>query len=72
MRPCALAVILALAVFAAVVGNAGAASEPRCCKKVGGPGGLPFTGVPLYVPVLASLGLIGAGVALRRRAREQV
>jgi len=41
-------------------------SQPRCCTK----SGLPFTGLPLYMPVLASLGAIGAGAFLRRRARE--
>ena len=31
---------------------------------------LPATGLPLFVPVLVSLGLIGTGVVLRRRTRE--
>jgi len=72
MRRIVLAIVLALVFVGSVAGNAGAASEPRCCKKVGGPGTLPFTGVPLYVPVVASFGLIGAGVALRSRTREQL
>jgi hypothetical protein len=61
-------------VFAAVLlagvacgpASAGGKSQPRCCNK----SGLPFTGLPLYIPVLASLGAIGAGAYLRRRARE--
>ncbi len=61
-----LTVAVALLVVGAVAGPAAAAdkSSPRCCVK------LPLTGMPLYVPVLASIGLIGAGVALRRRTRE--
>ena len=33
-------------------------------------GGLPFTGLSLLVPVLVGVGLIGAGIALRRRGRS--
>jgi hypothetical protein len=69
VRRVVFAAVLALVVWASLAGDASAAaSEPRCCK----PGSLPFTGVPLYVPVLASIGLIGAGVALRRRTREEL
>jgi hypothetical protein len=65
-------VVVALATAALVAGiacgpaSASRKSQPRCCNK----SGLPFTGLPLYVPVLASLGAIGAGIYLRRRARE--
>jgi hypothetical protein len=33
---------------------------------------LPFTGLPLWFPALAALGLLGAGFGLRRFARSQV
>ena len=59
-----LAVVLAFSLAIAAPAGAAAKGTPRCCTK------LPFTGLPLYLPVLASLGLIGAGVALRVRARE--
>jgi hypothetical protein len=67
-----LVVLVAVLVAGFAAGSAGATgkTEPRCCVKTGGGGGLPLTGLPLYVPVLASLGLLGAGVALRLRARE--
>ena len=61
-------VVAGVALLAGVLSgpaSARAKAEPRCCKAT-----LPFTGLPLYVPVLASLGLIGAGAYLRRRARE--
>jgi hypothetical protein len=51
------------------------ATEPRCCVNHHPPttgGGLPFTGLPLYVPVLLSLGAIGIGLVLRRRTREEL
>jgi hypothetical protein len=71
VRRIALAVVLALLLAGVFVGRASA--DPRCCKphKVGGPPELPYTGVPLYLPVLLSLGLIGTGVVIRRRTREQ-
>jgi hypothetical protein len=71
VRRIALAVVLVLVVVAASAGRA--AAVPRCCKpnKVGGPPSLPYTGVPLYLPALVSLGLIGTGVVLRLRTREQ-
>ena len=68
-------VVLALVVAFLLVGVAaeGAAAEtPRCCIPKTGHGGLPLTGLPLYLPVLLSLGLVGAGLVLRRRAREQL
>lgn len=67
-----LTMCVAMLVAGMVAGMAGATgkTEPRCCvnKKPGGP--LPLTGLPLYAPVLLSLGLVGAGVTLRLRARE--
>jgi hypothetical protein len=75
VRRIALAVILAVVVAGVLVGRASA--DPRCCKHKHYPPptsspGLPYTGLPLYVPVLLSLGAIGSGVALRRRTREQL
>ena len=72
MRRVAFAVILVVMIAGAFTGSA--AADTRCCKKqnpppTGSPG-LPATGLPLYVPVLLSLGLIGTGVMLRRRTRE--
>ena len=71
-----LVVLVAMLVAGAVAGTAGASgkTEPRCCThkkppKTGG-GALPLTGLPLYVPTLLSLGLLGTGVTLRLRARE--
>jgi LPXTG-motif cell wall-anchored protein len=32
-------------------------------------GQLPFTGLPVWAPILAGLVLIGLGLALRRRSR---
>ena len=72
MRKVVLSLLVALVVAGAFVGPA--AAFPRCCthkKPPTSPGPLPFTGVPLFVPVLLSLGAIGAGVALRRRTREE-
>jgi len=71
VRRVAFAVILAVVVAGAFIGSASA--DTRCCKNQKPPqtgGGLPATGVPLYVPVIVSLGLIGTGVMLRRRTRE--
>jgi hypothetical protein len=69
----ALLVLVAMLVAGFAAGGAGATgkTEPRCCvnKKPGGP--LPLTGLPLYVPTLLSLGLVGAGLTLRLRARER-
>jgi hypothetical protein len=76
VRRIALAVILVSLVAGMFVGRASA--DPRCCHhqkppQTGSSGpGLPYTGLPLYLPVLLSLGLIGTGVVLRRRTREQV
>ena len=72
MRRVAFAVILVVMIAGAFTGSA--AADTRCCKKqnpppTGSPG-LPATGLPLYVPVILSLGLIGTGVMLRRRTRE--
>ena len=72
MRRVAFAVILVVMIAGAFTGSA--AADTRCCKKqnpppTGSPG-LPATGLPLYVPVILSLGLIGTGVVLRRRTRE--
>ena len=72
MRRVAFAVILGVLIAGAFTGSA--AADTRCCKKqnpppTGSPG-LPATGLPLYVPVLLSLGLIGTGLVLRRRTRE--
>jgi hypothetical protein len=72
VRRVVLAVILVVLFAGAFVGSA--AADTRCCKKqnpppTGSPG-LPATGLPLYVPALLSLGLIGTGVVLRRRTRE--
>jgi hypothetical protein len=72
VRRVAFAVILAVLIAGAFTGSA--AADTRCCKKqnpppTGSPG-LPATGLPLYVPVLLSLGLIGTGLVLRRRMRE--
>ncbi len=58
-----LGTVLVVGILAGPAGATGK-TEPRCCVK------LPLTGMPLYAPVLASLGLLGAGVALRLRARE--
>ena len=71
----ALLVLVAMLVagFAAVGAGASGKTEPRCCTHKKPPktgGGLPLTGLPLYVPTLLSLGLVGAGLALRVRARE--
>jgi hypothetical protein len=77
MRKLLLALVLMLAFAFAAAGPA-LGSEPRCCVNPhpGGPpqtgGGLPFTGLPLYIPVLLSLGAIGTGVVLRRRTREEL
>ncbi len=78
MRRLLLALALATVIVFALAGPA-LATEPRCCvnKHPGTPppttgGGLPFTGLPLYIPVLLSLGAIGTGVALRRRTREEL
>ena len=72
MRRVAFAVILAVLIAGAFTGSA--AADTRCCKKQNPPPtsspGLPATGLPLYVPVLLSLGLIGTGLVLRRRTRE--
>ncbi len=72
-----VSVVLALAIGLLVAGAlaGGAAADTRCCKpvtppKTGSGAPLPLTGLPLYLPVLASIGLIGAGVVLRRRTRE--
>jgi hypothetical protein len=71
-----VSVVLGLTVGLLVAGAfaGGAAADTRCCKPLTPPktghGGLPLTGMPLYLPVLASLALIGTGVALRRRTRE--
>jgi hypothetical protein len=72
VRRVAFAVILVVMIAGAFTGSA--AADTRCCKKqnpppTGSPG-LPATGLPLYVPVILSLGLIGTGVMLRRRTRE--
>jgi hypothetical protein len=72
VRRVAFAVILGVLIAGAFTGSA--AADTRCCKKqnpppTGSPG-LPATGLPLYVPVLLSLGLIGTGLVLRRRMRE--
>ena len=66
-----LVVLVALLLAGVVAGSAAATgkTEPRCCVKTGG-GSLPLTGLPLFVPVLASLGLLGVGVSLRLRARQ--
>ena len=84
MRRFVLAVVLAFVLAGGLA--SGAFADPRCCKnqkppcgptgcKSGPPptgsGGLPATGLPLYLPVLLSLGLIGTGVVIRRRTREQ-
>jgi hypothetical protein len=71
----ALLMCLAMLVAGFAAGSAGATgkTEPRCCTHKKPPktgGGLPMTGLPLFVPVLLSLGLLGAGVTLRLRARE--
>jgi hypothetical protein len=62
----ALSVLTGMLLAGVSAGTAGATgkTEPRCCVK------LPLTGLPLYVPTLLSLGLVGCGVALRVRARE--
>jgi hypothetical protein len=62
----ALSVLAAMLLAGVYAGAAGATgkTEPRCCVK------LPLTGLPLYVPTLLSLGLVGCGVVLRVRARE--
>jgi hypothetical protein len=72
VRRVAFAVILVVMIAGAFTGSA--AADTRCCKKqnpppTGSPG-LPATGLPLYVPLIVSLGLIGTGVVLRRRTRE--
>jgi hypothetical protein len=70
-----LLVLALLVVLAAALSGPAMATEPRCCVNHHPPhtgGGLPFTGLPLYIPVLLSLGAIGAGVVLRRRTREQL
>jgi hypothetical protein len=74
VRRLLLAFALVVVFVFALAGPAGA-SEPRCCKNQKPPntgGGLPFTGLPLYIPVLLSLGAIGTGVVLRRRTREEL
>ena len=77
MRKVVLSLAIVVVIAFAIAGPA-MATEPRCCvnKHPGGPpttgGGLPFTGLPLYIPVLLSLGAIGTGVALRRRTREEL
>jgi hypothetical protein len=71
VRRVVLAVILAVLVAGVLAGSA--AADTRCCKNQKPPktgGGLPATGLPLYVPVIASFMLIGTGVVLRRRTRE--
>jgi hypothetical protein len=68
-----LVVLVAMLVAGVVAGVAGATgkTEPRCCiNKPHAQGPLPLTGLPLFVPVLLSVGLVGAGVTLRSRARE--
>jgi len=74
MRKLLLALALVVVIVFALAGPA-MATEPRCCGNQKPPntgGGLPFTGLPLYIPVLLSLGAIGTGVVLRRRTREQL
>jgi hypothetical protein len=70
-----LLVLVAMLLAGFAAGGAGATgkTEPRCCKntKPLTPPPLPLTGLPLYVPTLLSLGLVGAGLALRVRARER-
>jgi hypothetical protein len=79
VRKVLLVLVLGLMLGGVLVGPASA--DPRCCTNTkppykppstgsSGPGSLPFTGLPLYLPVLLSLGLVGAGLVLRRRARE--
>jgi hypothetical protein len=66
-------VALLVAGFVAVSAGASGKTEPRCCVNKKPPntgGGLPLTGLPLYLPALLCLGLVGAGVMLRLRARE--
>jgi hypothetical protein len=65
-----LLVLVAVVVVSGAVAGGAAAGTPRCCIPKTGGGGLPMTGLPLYLPVLASIGLIGTGLVLRRRARE--
>ena len=68
MRRVMIAVIFAVLIAGVFTGSA--AADTRCCKKQNPPPtGLPATGLPLYVPVILSLGLIGTGVMLRRRTR---
>jgi hypothetical protein len=74
VRRIALAVVLAAVIAGGLAGTAFA--DPRCCRPkkpptTGSHGPLPYTGLPLYVPILLSLGAIGTGVVLRRRTREQ-
>jgi len=69
-----LLVFVLLVVFASALAGP-AMANPRCCGNQKPPqtgGHLPFTGLPLYIPVLLSLGAIGMGVVLRRRTREQL
>ena len=73
MRKVVLSVVVGLVLVGAFSGTA--AADTRCCKKqnpppTSSPPPLPATGLPLFVPMLVSLGLIGTGVVLRRRARE--
>jgi hypothetical protein len=67
-----------------VLGATASASKSGKAKRAGGVAGaltrvgnvagttLPFTGFPVWVAVLIALGLIAAGLALRRRGRVPV
>jgi hypothetical protein len=45
-------------------------APPPAAPPSAGGGGLPFTGLPVWIPMLAGAGLLGSGLVLMRRRRD--